>query len=70
MAIGHRNRQTALGKDIATEETLGNRPPSSGAVPGENPRDAMLTGYTYRGTTPAYSLPAIRDDCTGKRLNT
>jgi hypothetical protein len=30
----------------------------------------ILTGYTYRGTTPAYSLPAIRADGPGRRLNT
>jgi hypothetical protein len=42
----------------------------TGLFPAKTPVDGMLTGYTYRGTTPAYSLPAIRADGTGKRLNT
>jgi len=34
------------------------------------PGRGILTGYTYRGTTPAFSLPAIRADGPGKRLKT
>jgi hypothetical protein len=36
----------------------------------KSPVGGILAGYTYRGTTPAYSLPAIRADGPGKRLNT